>query len=293
MKTKLEYYKIFYETARFSSFSASAQHLYISQSAISQCISQLEKDLNTKLFIRSRRGVSLTKEGEILFGMVESAMQSLEQGENILSRFQHLESGSLFIAAGDSITTHFLLPYLEQFHKNYPEIRIEMANSYSHHMLELVKDGKADLAFVNLPIEDKELIIEPCFDIHDIFVCGVDYVAKKSYSWQEIASEPLILLEQNSSSRQFLDKQFSKKNLSLNPRFEFAVHDLLVRFASIHLGVACVVKEFSLASLESGIIKEIKINTPLPARSIGYAYSKHSPLSIPAKAFLKLIQERK
>ena len=292
MKTKLDYYKIFYETAKFSSFSTASQHLYISQSAISQCISQLEKDLGTQLFIRTRRGVNLTKEGSILFQMVESAIQSIEQGENILERIGHLESGSLFIAAGDSITTHFLLPYLELFHKTYPEIRIEMANSYSHQMLALVKEGKADLAFVNLPIEDTELTIEPCFEIHDIFVCGSDYDTKKNYSRKDIAKEPLILLETHSSSRQFLDDQFNCDNITLNPQFEFAVHDLLIRFASIHLGVACVVKEFSNEPLDKGIIKEMELNPPLPARSIGCAYSKHSPLSLPAKAFLDLVHNK-
>ena len=67
MKTKLDYYRVFYETARFGSFSMAAQQLYISQSAISQCIRQLETDLNVKLFSRTRRGVSLTKEGSLLF----------------------------------------------------------------------------------------------------------------------------------------------------------------------------------------------------------------------------------
>ena len=293
MKTKLDYYKIFYETARFSSFSLAAKHLYISQSAISQCINQLEKDLNTQLFIRSRRGVSLTKEGKILFQTVETAIQYLEQGETILTRLQHLESGSLFIAAGDTITTHFLLPYLELFHKTYPEIRIEMGNSYSHQMLDLVKEGKADLAFVNLPIEDDELSIEPCFEIHDIFVCGSDYRLKSSYTWKDIAKEALILLETNSSSRQFLDKEFASKNISLEPQFEFAVHDLLIRFASIHMGVACVVNEFSKESIDKGMVKEINLNPPLPARSVGYAHLKHSPLSLPARAFLELIKEKK
>ena len=112
MKTKLDYYKIFYETAKYSSFSMAAQSLYISQSAISQCIRQLEKDLGCQLFIRSKRGVSLTKEGEILFAKVENAINSIEQGETLLQRFHHLESGSLTIAAGDSITAHYLLPYL-------------------------------------------------------------------------------------------------------------------------------------------------------------------------------------
>ena len=66
MKTKLDYYRVFYETARFRSFSTAAQHLYISQSAISQCIQQLESDLNVQLFVRTKRGISLTNEGKIL-----------------------------------------------------------------------------------------------------------------------------------------------------------------------------------------------------------------------------------
>lgn len=289
MKTKLDYYRIFYETARHRSFSTAAQHLYISQSAISQCIRQLELDLNVQLFSRSRRGVTLTKEGELLFQKVEPAMLSLQQGETLLERMKHLESGTLTIAAGDTITTHFLLPYLEQFHASYPEIRIEMANSYSSQLLQLVKDGKADIAFVNLPLEDEELCITPCMTIHDLFVCGPDFSAKEAYTWEEISHLPLILLEKNSSSRRYLDSCFAEKEIALHPQLEIAVHDLLIRFASIHLGVSCVVEEFSQKSLTNGVIKPMVLNPPLPPRSIGYAYRKNSPLSLAAKAFLALM----
>ncbi len=289
MKTKLEYYRIFYETARYSSFSTAAQHLYISQSAISQCIHQLEEDLKTQLFIRSRRGVTLTKEGTLLFNKIESAMQSIEQGETMLARLHHLDSGSLTIAAGDTITSHYLLPYLEKFHATYPGIRIEMANSYSYQMLQLVKEGKAELAFVNLPVKDDELCIKPCFEIHDIFVCGAKYDLKPGYTWEEMSKEPLILLEQNSSSRHYIDRQFSLNQISLKPQIEIAAHDLLIQFASIHLGVSCVVEEFSKESLNQGLIQKMPLNPPLPPRSIGYAYMQNSPLSLAAQAFLKLI----
>ena len=292
MKTKLDYYKIFYETARHSSFSTAARNLYVSQSAISQCISQLEQDLDTQLFVRTRRGVSLTKEGMLLFRKVESAIQAIEQGETLLARLHHLDSGSLIIAAGDTITKHYLLPYLEKFHDLYPGIRIEMTNSYSSRLLQFVKEGKAELAFVNLPADDEELCIEPCFKIHDIFVCGADDKLKKSYSWQEIAERPLILLEPNSSSRRYIDKQFKAQHITLNPQIELAVHDLLIQFASIHLGTSCVVKEFSKDAIEKGVIRELPINPPLPERNIGYAYLKHNPLSLPAQAFLNLINEK-
>ncbi len=293
MKTKLDYYRVFYETARYSSFSIAAENLYVSQSAISQCIRQLERDLNAQLFVRTRRGVTLTKEGILLFQKVESAMQAIEQGETLLARLHHLESGSLVIAAGDSITTHYLLPYIEKFHAIYPDIRIEMANSYSHHMLQCVKEGKAELAFVNLPIEDDELRIEPCLDVHDIFVCGPEYAMKERYTWEELAEEPLILLESNSTSRQYLNEKFGEKGIKLTPKIEFAVHDLLLRFASIHFGVSCVVEEFSRESLENGTVRRVPIDPPLPARSVGCAYLKHNPLSLAAQEFLELIREEK
>ena len=275
MKTKLDYYRIFYETARFSSFSTAAQ------------------DLNTQLFNRSRRGVTLTKEGTLLFQKIENAMLSIEQGETMLARMQHLESGELTIAASDTITTHYLLPFLEQFHATYPGIRIEMANSYSSHMLQMVKEGKADLAFVNLPVTDDELCIKPCLEIHDIFVCGPEHNIKSSYSWEEIARQPLILLEKKSSSRRFLDKSFEAKNITLSPQIEIAAYDLLIRFASIHLGVSCVVEEFSGESLQSGVVIPMPVYPKLPARSIGFAYSKESSLSLASQAFLNLIQQNK
>ncbi len=290
MKTKLDYYRIFYETARFASFSAAANHLYISQSAISQCIHQLEKDLNTKLFVRSRRGVELTKEGSLLFQKVESAILSIEQGETLLARLHHLDSGSLEIAAADTITSHYLLPYLEQFHKLYPNIRIEMSNSYSYQMLKCVKNGSAELAFVNLPVFDDELCIKPCFEIHDIFVCGTEHELKDRYSWQEISDEPLILLETNSASRRYLNDRFYEKNIILEPQIEIAAHDLLLRFASIHLGVSCVVKEFSQEAINQNIVQEMNLYPPLPPRSIGYAYLRKNPLSLAAQAFLNLIK---
>jgi len=289
MKTKLDYYRVFYETARFRSFSTAAQHLYISQSAISQCIQQLENDLKVQLFVRTRKGVSLTSEGKILFAKVENAIAFIEQGENQLERLRHLESGELKIAAGDTITRYFLLPYLETFHKLYPEIRIEMANSYSSQMLSRVKEGNADLAFINMPLTDDELVIEPCHEIRDIFICGPNFQAKPSYSWEEAAELPLILLERNSSSRRFLEKTFKEKNISLNPQVEFAAHDLLIRFASIHLGVSCVVEEFYKEELNNGSIRKLNLDPPLPRRSIGCAYLKNAPLSYAAKAFKDLI----
>ena len=157
-------------------------------------------------------------------------------------------------------------------------------------MITHVKDGRADLAFVNMPMEDDELVFEDCLEINDVFVCGPDFEQNAPYSWEEIAELPLILIEKNASSRHFLEKHFKERSISLNPQIEVAVHDLLIRFASIHLGVSCVIEQFSKEELDKGLIKKIVLNPPLPKRSIGCAYLKNAPLSYAAKAFLELIR---
>ena len=100
----------------------------------------------------------------------------------------------------------------------------------------------------------------------------------------------MILIEKNASSRHFLEKNFKEKNINLNPQIEVAVHDLLIRFASIHLGISCVIEQFSKDELDKGIIKKIPITPPIPKRSIGCAYLKDAPLSYAAKAFLNMIK---
>ncbi|MBR5248015.1 MAG: hypothetical protein IKV27_03595, partial [Lachnospiraceae bacterium] len=92
-----------------------------------------------------------------------------------------------------------------------------------------------------------------CFEINDIFVCGPNFEKKPSYLWEELTELPLILLEKNAISRRYLEKNFKEKNISLHPQIEVAVHDLLIRFASIHLGVSCVIEEFSKEELEDCI----------------------------------------
>ena len=85
MDTTLSLYRIFYTVAQCGSISAAARHLYISQPAISKSISNLENELQTHLFERTSRGVSLTEEGQLLFHHVSDAFHSLEAGEAELS----------------------------------------------------------------------------------------------------------------------------------------------------------------------------------------------------------------
>ena len=147
MAVKLELYKVFKEVAEAGNITAAAQALYISQSAVSQSIKQLEGDLQTRLFARNSRGVTLTADGKLLYEYVRSAIGLLETGEAKLSQTRELQMGHLTIGASDTVTSQFLLPYLDSFHKQYPAIHIQIVSGRSHKVLGLPhKNGKLDAA---------------------------------------------------------------------------------------------------------------------------------------------------
>ena len=293
MSVKLELYRVFKEVAEVGNITAAAQALYISQSAVSQSIKQLEHDLQTRLFARNSRGVTLTAEGQMLYEYVRSAMGLLETGEEKLSQTRELQMGKLIIGASDTVTSQFLLPYLDSFHKQHPAIHIQIVSGRSHKVLGLLRSGKVDIAFASTPSDTSSLDIYPCFDTHSIFVAGAEYPCDFDhiYSLDEIAAFPLILLERKSSSRLYLERYFLQNGLRLNPEIELGARSLLVDLAAIGFGVAGVTEEFVHRDLESGRLKKLNTSFEIPSRSVDMCLLNDVPQSAAAERFTSFVKD--
>lgn len=287
MYIKLGQYKIFNEAASTLSFSLAAKHLYISQSAVSQAISAIEKELDTTLFIRQSKSVTLTKEGEMLYKHINNALNIITTVENEILNLNDLKKGELVIGASDTLCQNFLPNYLVKYHSTYPTIKIKVLNRTSFQIIELLKSGQIDVGFLNMPIKDESLIIEECMKIHDIFVSSNKM--EKDLSNKEVSELPLILLEKNSNSRKFVDNHFAKSGILLDSKIELGAHYLLINMARLGMGVSCVIKEFSNKFLDDKSIYEVNLKDPIPERSIAYAYLKRKTLTRPTLKFLELL----
>ena len=292
MSVKLELYRVFKEVAEVGNITAAAQALYISQSAVSQSIKQLEHDLQTRLFARNSRGVTLTAEGQMLYEYVRSAMGLLETGEEKLSQTRELQMGKLIIGASDTVTSQFLLPYLDSFHKQHPAIHIQIVSGRSHKVLGLLRSGKVDIAFASTPTDTSSLDIHPCFSTHAIFVAGAEYPCDFDhvYSLEEIAAFPLILLERKASSRLYLDKFFLQNGYHLNPEIELGARSLLVDLAAIGFGVAGVTEEFVKNDLASGKLQKLQTDFTIPPRSVDLCVLRDVPQTTAAQKFMQFVQ---
>ena len=292
MSVKLELYRVFKEVAETGNISVAAKNLYISQSAVSQSVKQLETALQARLFARSPRGVSLTSEGQMLYQYVRSALGLLATGEDKLSQAQQLLLGTLVIGASDTVTSQFLVPYLDDFHRLHPGIRLKIVSGRSAKVLSMLKSSAVDIAFASSPA-DSAVESWPCFATHSAFVAGSGYDCDFDhvYTRREIADFPLILLERKASSRVFLEQEFLKHGVTLSPEIELSSRSLLVSLAHIGLGVAGVTLEFVQKALESGDIRALKTDFTIPARSVDMCTLRDVTPTAAAAAFMEMVRQ--
>ena len=292
MAVRLELYRVFLEVAKQGNISAAAQNLFISQSAVSQSVKQLEEQLQVRLFSRSTRGVSLTSEGKLLLEYVSHALGLLQSGEEKIAASRQLLTGELIIGASDTVTKTYLLSRLEAFHKDYPDIRIRILNGTTSMVLDYLHAGQVDIAFVSEAPDETVYSVRHCVDTHTIFVAAPDYLEfDKVYTMEEIAALPLILLERKASSRVYVERYFQEHGVQIHPEIELGSHNLLISLARIGLGVACVTEEFSLSGLSRGVIVPLKTDFEIPPRAVTMCTLQGVTPTSAANRFMDFITE--
>ena len=284
----LELYKTFYYIAKHGSISKAAEHLYITQPAVSRAIKQLEYDLGCALFSRTPKGVKLTQEGEILYQYIAQAFGFISAAEKKISDVKNLLGGEVRIGVSDTLCKNYLVPYLKLFNTLHPSIKIHVICPTTPGIISLLKAGKIYFGIINLHYQDDQLVFKNIMQVQDCFVTGEKY-KHLSYQMQalsEIVKHPLLLLEKNSNSRVYIDEYFKENFINATPDFELGNIDLLIHFARYDFGIACVIRNFIEDELDSGGLYEVKPIEKIPPRSIGAAWLKDVPLSTAAKELI-------
>ncbi|MCI8508218.1 MAG: LysR family transcriptional regulator [Lachnospiraceae bacterium] len=342
MEQNLNYYKIFYETAKNGSISKAAESLYISQPAVSKSVTKLEQSLGHTLFIRSKKGVRLTEEGQTLFEYLKKAFDSIDTAEKTLKRIGAFGMGQIRIGVSTSLCKYILLSYLQDFIKDNPHVKISIDCHPTFETIQLLKADKIDIGLICDTPVGKPYHFTPLRSIHDTFVTTQTYLdnltlreqdsipeskenmtelkdilthpnspeeeelnaipnmtglllfsernaspsSSVSLSTKEILEKSnLMLLDQGNISRQFIDHYFDTCQLHPGQVLEINNMDLLIDFAAIGMGVACVVREFVSSYIESGQVIEIPLDHAIPERTVGFLYNERS-LSTTSKKFL-------
>ena len=276
MNQNLSSYRIFYTVANTGNISKAAKELYISQPAISKSIQKLEESVGCKLFSRSSRGVVLTDEGKLLYEHVSEAFETLTMGEEKLKRSIELGVGHLKIGVSSTLCKYLLLPYLKEFIRQNPHISISISCQSTNDTLKLLEDTKIDIGLIGKPENMKNIHFDFLEEIEDIFVAAKDYLRNlKARGIQKdhiLQSSTLMLLDKNNMTRQYIDDYLQENQIIIKDSIDISDMDLLIDFARIGVGVACVIKNFVREDLENGTLMEIPLGFPIHKREVGFAY---------------------
>ena len=291
MDINYELYKVFYHVAATLSFSEASKQLFISQSAVSQSIKVLEKKLNRTLFIRSTKKVQLTPEGEILLKHVEPAINLIQKGENQLLEANTLNGGQLRIGASDTICRYYLIPYLNRFHKAYPNVHIKVTNQTSIECAHLLENGQVDFIITNYPNSglSNSQNVRVINEFHDVFVANQEYFPLKgeAVSLQKLQTYPILMLDRKSTTSEFLHHMFQREQLDLVPEIELSSNDLLIDLARIGLGIAFV-PDFCIPENDKDLFI-VRLTEKMPARQMIVAYNESLPVSQASKQFMDMM----
>lgn len=289
----LELYRVFYTVAKCGSLTKAAEELYISQPAVSQAIKQLEMQLGGKLFNRTHKGMELSDTGgKQIFSIVEKALKLFDEAESKYAELKDTATGIVRICASDTVATHFLLPYIKEYHEKYPDVNLILQNGTSSETIELLKSNKGDIGFVNLPIDDSDInLCNTVMQLHDTFVASDKFseLFGQAIDLKRLQDYPLLMLELSTATRQAIVSFAHSQGVHLHPEIELASLEFMLELAKNGIGIACIPKEFVKHELEEGSLKEIKTNPSLPARAIGLALPKHENMTFAVKEFIKML----
>ncbi|MCI8446972.1 MAG: LysR family transcriptional regulator [Eubacterium sp.] len=297
MEQTLSSYYIFYVVADCGNISKAAAKLYISQPAVSKSIQKLEGSLGCRLFLRGSRGVVLTEEGSVLYAHVKSAIDTLSRGEEKIRRSIDLGTGHLKIGASSTLCKYVLLPYLKDFIKEHPHMNISIKCQSTSKTLQLIQEDKLDIGLIGLGNQElmHMLQFDYILDIEDLFVATKQYLYHlqlRGVSEHEILQNcSLMLLEKNNITRQYIDEYLQKNKIVIRECIDASSMDLLIEFAKIHLGVACVIRQFVEPELADGSLIEIPLPAPIHKRSIGFVYKPQRKTTLTMEKFLSFIQK--
>lgn len=285
-------YKTFYTVAKYGSFSKAAEKLYITQPSVSYSIKQLEEILETKLFYRNPNGIKLTAEGQELLNYVEKSYNLLKSGEKILKESKDFIYGEISVGVQSHIGEFFLFPFVEKFHSNYPNIKVNIISRNTDQMIQLLENNRVDFVIDTSPIDTiyNNLEIVPLFDLQNCFV-SKQKLSDKIKSLQDLNNYNLILPVKHSTPRKQLDYLCEQNNVELNPFMTIETTGLLVNAVKKNMGVGYVLKQAVTKDLIGKQLYEIKIEEKLPTLRLNLVYIDEYLTHVP-RTFMNIIKEK-
>lgn len=266
----LNLYRIFCKVAQSKSYSEAAEKLGSSVANVSTQISNLEEQLNLKLFNRESKGVTLTTDGQELYDIVNKSISSFDFAEKMAKDKNDMESGCLKIGCASHFTSYYLMEKIEKVKKDFPKLNVKIVCEVdTNKMLELLKNHKVDFAITDAEISSSNVETKELLKINNIFVSKAPL---KISDIKELEKLNCILNLENTKATKQLRETLDKNNISIQADMMCDATEIRVDAVKRNMGIAYVIKEAVKNELNNKELYEVELPIELPSIKLNLVY---------------------
>jgi DNA-binding transcriptional LysR family regulator len=292
---QIESLKVFCDLAETESFTKAAQINQVTQSAVSQQISALERLFKSLLIERSKKRFRLTREGEVLYEYSKQIMHTFEALHRKLQEIKDVISGTIRVATIYSVGLHDLPPYIKKFLKAYPTVNVHVEYRRANQVYEDVIGNVVDLGLVAYPARDNKLEIVPLRKDPLVLICHPQHALAKSRNIRinALSGQKFIGFEPDIPTRKALDRILKDHTVQVQHVMEFDNIETVKRAVEIDAGVAIVPRGTILQEISKQTLAQVGLDDGEFYRPLAAIYKKNKVLSPAMKQFLTTLKEDK
>lgn len=290
----IETLKVFCDLVELLSFSKTAEKHFLSQSAVSQQLAQLELSHKCELINRKKRPIELTKEGRLFYRAAKDMLDRYEQLKSELNALKSSTSSRINVAAIFSIGMHALPDYVKKFMVNYPNVNVHIEYLSADRIYKLVLTGDVDIGLVAVPKRDKRLEVYDFEDEPLVLVCSPKHpLANESrVDIHKVQFERFISFEKNVPTRTWIDSILQRYNIIVRPVMEFDNTETIKRAVEINSGISILPQTTIVQELGSGMLKAIPFSNERFVRPTGIIVRKNKILGQAGRYLIELLRKK-
>ena len=288
--------EIFAAVAQAGSFSGAAQRLLMTQPAVSQHVRDLEASLGTPLFVRGRRGVTLTEAGAALQGYTSEIFALLARAEEAVTSVKHLSEGQVRIGATPGAAVYLLPEWVQEFRSQYPQLSVAMRSGITSEIVANLRAALLDMAFVEGELEGLEGELDSlAVEEDEQFVV----VGRKHPWWErsevsvdEMAPQTFIMRQRNSQSRVWLEATLALHDVKPTIGAEFDALESIKRAIALGSCLGVLPNYVMREELALGTLRALPVTGRPLVRTLKLVWSAERPWTPVARAFVRTLQAR-
>ncbi len=289
----LETLRLYCDVVRHRSFSKGAEQNYVSQSAASQAVQQLEAQLGVMLIDRTKRPFVVTPEGQAFYEASRSIMETWEKAKAEVTAVKEKVAGTVRVAAIYSVGLHDVSRPMQQFMSVYPEARVQLECLHPHKVVEAVIGGEADLGIMSYPPADRALSVVPLREEPMAVVChpGHRLARRRLITPQDLNGETFVAFDAGLTIRKAIDRALRQHNVRVNIVMEFDNIETIKQAIIIAAGVSVLPRH--TVQKEAGVraLVAVPFGVPDLVRPVGIIHRRQKPLTPTAARFIEMLQE--